>query len=889
MLTHGSSLHNLTRFPGFAARPCRRFVSWLPFFHDLGLFMGMLHPLSQGCLSVLMPPLAFAQRPLRWLEALSRYGGTTTGGPNFAYDLCVRRSSPEERAGLDLSAWNLALNGSEPVRAATLERFGAAFAPAGFRPEAFYASYGLAEASATVTGASTMAPPVLFSASRRAAGQGEVVAAGRDEETAQLLVGCGPVIDDQTLRVVDPGTRLACPPGRIGEIWVSGPSIAKGYWNRPEETASQLLARLADTGEGPFLRTGDLGFVREDGELFLSGRLKDLLILRGVNHHPEDIEATVERSVRGARPSCGAAFAVEDGGEERLALVWEADAQGDGELERILWDLRQAVARVHEIEAWAIVLIAPKALPKTSSGKIQRQLCREMFLAGRFQPLASWRLPAAAAPDPEPAAPARAAVAPAAIRERLVAHFAHRLGVPPEAIDPGETFDRFGLASVEAVDLVNGLAQWLGLPLPPTLAWSFPSIEALAAHLARLTGWAGGAPAPAVEAAEPAGEPIAIVGMGCRFPGAPGLEAFWNLLATGADAVGEVPADRWDAAAFWSPDPAAPGKMVSRQGGFLPGLDLFDAEFFGITPREAAHLDPRQRLLLESTWEALEDAGIAPRTLRGSRTGVFVATLADEYESLVGVEQIDAYMGPGTSDTVVANRLSYFFDLAGPSVTVNTACSGSLVAVHLACQSLRGGESALAIAGGVNVILLPKGNVFFSKAGALSPTGRCRTFDSRADGIVRSDGAGVVVLKPLSRALADGDPIHAVIRGSAVNSDGRSSGIMAPSGRAQEALLREAYRRAGVAPARVQYVEAHGTGTRVGDPIEAQALGAVLGAGRPAERPCRLGSLKTNVGHMEAASGIGGILKVALSMRRRTLPPSLHFREPNPLIAFTEL
>lgn len=382
-------------------------------------------------------------------------------------------------------------------------------------------------------------------------------------------------------------------------------------------------------------------------------------------------------------------------------------------------------------------------------------------------------------------------------------------------------------------------------------------------------------------------EPIAIVGMGCRLPGAKNLAAFWQLLCEGRDAIREVPPERWDINAYYDPDSRVGGKVASRWGGFLEGVEWFDAQFFGISPREAPYVDPRQRLMLEVCWEALEDAGIAPDSLAGSSTGVYVATLSNDYDSIVSQDYtlINSFTGTGTANSIVANRISYFLDLRGPSLVLDTACSGSLLAIDLACRSLRSGETTLALAGGVGVNLLPKCDIFFSSAGALSPDGRCQAFDRRANGIVRGEGAGVVVLKPLARAVADGDPIYAVILGGAVNHDGRSNGIMAPNGLAQEAVLREAYRQAGISPGLVQYVETHGTGTPLGDPIEVKALAAVLGTDRPPDRPCVLGSVKTNLGHLEATAGVTGVIKVALSLRHRLTPPNLHFQELNPLIS----
>jgi acyl transferase domain-containing protein/acyl carrier protein len=390
-------------------------------------------------------------------------------------------------------------------------------------------------------------------------------------------------------------------------------------------------------------------------------------------------------------------------------------------------------------------------------------------------------------------------------------------------------------------------------------------------------------------------EPIAIIGMGCRFPGgADSPEAFWRLLREGVDAISEVPADRWNGDSFYDPDPTRPGRAVTRWGGFVAHpVDELDAPFFGMSPREAAHLDPMQRWLLEVAWEALEDAGLPPESLAGSPTAVFVGIFTEDAKlfQLSGGNRdlIGMHTATGTAMTMAANRLSYWFDLRGPSAALDTACSSSLMAVHLACQSLWSGESTLALAGGANAMFTPEQTIAESKAGMLSPDGRCKTFDAAANGYVRGEGAGLVVLKPLAAALADGDRIHALILGTAANQDGRTPGITVPSGAAQEALMKEAFRRAGVSPGKVRYMEAHGTGTPVGDPIEARALGAVLGIDRPAGDRCIVGSVKTNIGHLEAASGVAGLIKAVLCLEHREIPPHLHLTNPNPEIPFERL
>jgi phthiocerol/phenolphthiocerol synthesis type-I polyketide synthase C len=385
--------------------------------------------------------------------------------------------------------------------------------------------------------------------------------------------------------------------------------------------------------------------------------------------------------------------------------------------------------------------------------------------------------------------------------------------------------------------------------------------------------------------------PVAVIGLACRLPGAADLEEFWSLLKAGRDAVGEIPDDRWDVEAYFHPDPAKPGKMYTRAGGFIADIDKFDAGFFGISPREARRIDPQQRLLLELTWEALESGGIVPETLAGSKSGVFVGISLSDYAAMQRDEpnQVDPYVMSGSAISNAANRISYIFDLHGPSFAVDTACSSSLVAVHEACVSLWRGESSLAIAAGVNALLSPSAGIGFSKARMLSPTGRCRPFDAAGDGYVRSEGGAVVILQPLAQAIAEDNPVHAVIVASGVNSDGRTKGLAMPNQAAQEALLRQVYRDAGIDPGEITYIEAHGTGTSVGDPIECAALGNVLGVSRAPGDRCRIGSVKSNIGHLEPASGIAGLLKVVLALRHRAIPRTLHFTNPNPQIPLEEL
>ncbi|MFJ4566741.1 acyltransferase domain-containing protein [Streptomyces caelestis] len=465
------------------------------------------------------------------------------------------------------------------------------------------------------------------------------------------------------------------------------------------------------------------------------------------------------------------------------------------------------------------------------------------------------------------------------IAERVAAWY----GTSPEAVPMDQPLADLGMSSRDAVALAGELSRATGRELPTTLLWETPTGQALVARLCGTedSGGSGGsraeaAPVPRAGLPGGTGEPVAVVGVGCRLPGGVhGPDGYWRLLSEGVDAIRRVPEDRWRDFTVFPPPDAHP------YGGYLDDIAGFDADFFRITPREAAVMDPQQRILLEVVHEALDHAAVPAGSLAGTATGVFVGVSAPEYGQLTGADPaaVDPWAPAGGALSVTAGRLAYVLDTRGPSLAVDTACSSSLVAVHHACVSLRTGESDTAIAAGVNLLLSPAVTVAFRRAGALAPDGRCKPFSAAADGIGRGEGCAAVILKRLSDAERDGDRVLAVIRATAVNSDGRSNGLMAPNPAAQQALLESAYARAGLTAAHVDYVEAHGTGTPLGDPIEAGALGAVLGAGRDPDQPLLLGSVKGNLGHLESAAGIAGLVKTVLALHHDSVPPSLHCAE----------
>ena len=853
-------------------------VSWLPPYHDMGLIGCIIQPMYIGLSMYLMAPVTFLQRPYRWLKAISRYQGVTNGGPNFAYDLCVERITPEQKATLDLSCWELAFSGAEPVRAETIERFSQYFRSCGFRRQAFYPCYGMAESTLMITGGDKYKEPITAAFDSKELEQNRAVVPG-NEDSKVTLVSSGSNIPGQSIVIANPESQTQCAEGEIGEIWAKSDSVAQGYWNRPELSSSYFNAVLADTKEAGWLRTGDLGFF-QSGQLFVTGRLKDLIIIRGRNYYPQDIELTVDNAHEAIRAGNLAAFALEVAGKEELIITSEIKRTHLRKLnvEEVTKAVRKAIAQNHELQTYAIVLLKTGSIPKTSSGKIQRHACKAGYLAGSLNTVGEYQaeVKSQGIDDTHKRRLTPSRIAHTALNNKqyqiqswLVENLAQRLGMPTSEIELNEPFASSGLNSVDAISLSADLEDWLDIKLSPTIVYDYPNIAELAAYLA--DNQSHNSKLETQTLRPNAQSDIAIIGVGCRFPGAKNPQQFWQLLRDGKDAI--TKSDRWQEESW---------------GGFIENVDQFDPQFFGITPREAQSIDPQQRLLLEVSWSALENAALTNDHLAGSNTGVFIGMSSSDYSQIrfhYGVD-VDAYAGTGNAHSIAANRLSYLLDLKGPSLAVDTACSSSLVAVHLASQSLKTGECDQAIAGGVNLMLSPELTQTFSLAGMMAEDGRCKTFDAAADGYVRGEGCGVVILKRLTDAQRDGDRILAVIKGSAINQDGKSNGLTAPNGLAQQAVIRQALANANLTAAEISYIESHGTGTSLGDPIEVNSLKAVLDQER--DRPCYLGSLKTNIGHLEAAAGIAGLIKTVLCIQHQAIPPNLHFKQLNPLIDLSD-
>ncbi|UMR30039.1 amino acid adenylation domain-containing protein [Massilia sp. MB5] len=978
---HGALLRNL-EFLGRLTAVDRRarsatvVASWLPLFHDLGLIMGILLPLAYGRRAVYMAPMAFAADPLRWLEVASAEQATALPCPSFALRLCAEEAAaaPQRLAQIALERVSCLMPAAEPVLPEQIERFHAVFGARGLRRTAIKPAYGLAEATLLVSAHVADREPYYIDVDKTLLERGRAVAqpasGALPPPGMRRYTSNGNEFDGQEVRIVDADKHVPLSADTVGEIWISGRCVADGYWNKEELNRALFLARAAGS-EAAYLRTGDMGFVHE-GHLFVTGRLKDMLLFRGQCHYPNDIENSGGRAHAACVPESGAAFSLpaEDESTELLVVVQEVAKQSSNDYTAIADAVRVAVAEEHQLAAHAVVLIRKGTLPRTTSGKVRRSAVRAAWLAGELAVLHEQRLDgpdAASAPaaqstpagqdagrdsamagadtataagdDAHGAAPDSALLAalrPLGAAQRgehlcgwLAQQTAAILGtVAARAIRPEASLFGYGMDSMSAARLGAAAAKACALPVPDKLLFDQPTLLQLSAWLLDGMAAAGVLPAAAAMPSMAAGsaaregaalaangaaavngsaaaygaatahgtaatdgtagqpgphgpEAIAIIGMAYRLPGANGQDAdsdaaFWSMLESGGCAIRPAPSER-----FRTRDD------IPGFGAYLNHVDRFDAAFFGMSPREAMNTDPQQRLLLEVGWHALEDAGLAPSRLRGSDTGVFVGIGTGDYGHIPFISgtpaHFDAYWGTGTSFAAACGRLSFSFGWEGPSMAIDTACSASHSALHLAVQSLRARESGLALAAGVKLQLLPEVDLVLHKAGMLAADGRCKTLDARADGYVRGEGCVVLVLKRLNEALADGDPVRAVIRDSLVRQDGAGSSLSAPNGAAQQRLLELSLRRAGLRPADIDYVELHGTGTRLGDPIEYQSVADVF-RGRAAEDPLWLGSVKTNIGHLESAAGAAGLAKTILALEHGRLPPAVGLREVNPLI-----
>ncbi|TQV85971.1 non-ribosomal peptide synthetase/type I polyketide synthase [Aliikangiella coralliicola] len=869
-------------------------VSWLPHFHDMGLFYGVVQPVYAGFLMHLMSPAYFSQKPIRWLQAISRFGASTSGGPNFAYDLCVDTAKEDDLKNIELSSWKLAFNGAETVSAKTLDNFVHRFKQYGFDRVSFFPCYGMAEMTLIGTTVKIDENPQVLYLDTKKLEQG-IASEVNSKNSTYAVVSTGKSWANHHVAIVNPNTKCRCADSEVGEIWFKGKSVADGYWNNVEASEENFQAFILDTNDGPYLRTGDLGFVKND-ELYVSGRCKDILIIRGRNYYPQDIEAIPARESACVKNGA-AAFTIQIENEERLILVQEIKRTYIRKTNhaKLAQTIKKNISQECGILLYDIVLIKPNRLLKTSSGKIQRQANKKAYLDGQFDEIYQMDIDnyskvikrsgkelqdsevklidntnTIVNTQKESTSKKHSDKFLETAKNWLVKRVAELTGASPAAISCDEEFSALGLDSRSAIGITGEFSQTFDIDVPPTHIYDYPTINQLCSALVESHQM----PDTSQLDDNDGRRKMAIIGLSCRFPQAENADEFWALLKRSDNAITEPPGERLN---FLN---------KKYRGGYLQDISQFDANLFSISPKEAKLIDPQQRILLEQSFEALLAAGYQPKQLSGSKTGVFIGISASDYRDICLSEQAQKspYFASGNSLSIAANRLSYFYDFRGPSIAVDTACSSSLVAFDLAVQSLRKGDCDLALVGGVQLNLLSELTESLDNANMLAADGHCKVFDASADGYVRGEGCGVVVLKCLSDARQNRDKILAVVSGGAVYQDGRSNGLNAPNGLAQQAVIKEALADAKVTADSVSYVEAHGTGTELGDPIELRALDAIYGQANNRQKKLLVGSVKANIGHLEAAAGIAGLIKTILCLANQTLTKQLHFNNPNPHI-----
>ncbi len=889
MVTHGNLLNNEEIIKCTYKHSKKSVgVGWLPFYHDMGLVGNILQPCYVGFPIIFMSPKQFIRNPLSWLDTITRYKATTSGGPIFAYDLCIRRVTSKRIEKLDLSSWDIAFCGAEPIRPTTLRQFAEIFQTCGFRKESFINGYGMAESTLLLTQGDKFAEPAKINIQREALNENRVVECTDTLDTYQTLIGCGQKSNEHRIEIVDPEQFELINNSTIGEIWVKGPSVAAGYWNKPDLTKEIFKAYL-DNGEGPFLRTGDLGFINNK-ELFITGRLKDVIIIDGRNHYSEDIEITVENCHPNIRPRRIAAFAIIDDLEEKLCIAAECKGKKENTT-KIINNIRYAISRDHGLKTSSITLIKPKTIPITTNGKIRRLATKNAFLAGELNIIDYSNILDApyldeGKKDDTSLGGTQDITIENSNLDQFVNIVAEKLKINPQDIDINAPLGQFGLSSRDALELSLEVEILTGEEFPPTLIYEHPTIQMLFDHINELTS---GNKAKEVQQ-DYSEELVAITGISCNFPGSEDANTYWQNLKNGENLITQIPDDRPGLKIIKTDDLETLESSSNQWGGFIDGIKEFDADFFGISPSEAITMDPQHRIFLQTAWKAIEDSGYAPSSLSGGNIGVFAGISTSDYSEFIieNSTSSSVYAATGIAHSLLSNRLSYILDIHGPSENIDTACSSSLVAVNRAVQAICNKECDQAIAGGVNALLATTNFDLITKAGFLSKDGKCKTFDESANGYVRGEGAGVIFLKPVHKAIEDGDYIYAVIKGTSVNHGGRTVSLTAPNENAQAALIVNAFENAGITSDTITYIEAHGTGTVLGDPIEVNSLKKAFrkqsSENTKQDNYCGLGSVKTNIGHLEAASGIAGLIKVVLALKNRKLPASINFKKLNPYI-----
>lgn len=863
-------------------------VTWMPQFHSFGLAFNILSPLITGASSVIMPADSFIKHPEHWFMRITEFHATHTAAPNFAFDYCCSAIDPELLKDISLSSLTAIICGGESVRKETWDQFYDQFKAYGLHENVFCPHYGSSEtgAVATVT-PGTQNNFISLSIAGLSNGKIEYTI---HEQKRKFVASCGTIGEGITVLAVDQQTSAPCKLGETGEIWVKSSGVGRGYLTLPEETEHTFYGTVDPGRIHGFLRTGDIGFVA-DNQLYIVGRQKEVIIIHGKNHHPADIEWTVKKYLPQLTLPV-AVFSCEIGLQEKAVLIQEIEAGlMEGDYQQIIRDIISAISAVNALEIYDINLVSKGNISRTGSGKVSRKMAKKAYLEDKLNVLYQYK---SNLRNVEDHIVYQAVTVDTTILSSLRSLFLSVLKLDANSLHAARAWSELGLNSIQYVQVAKKIEEVFNLPFTPAMLFKYRTFEKLADFLDPEVS-AGNRHEELLKAEEhnssgnSGEEDIAIIGLHCQFPGgAADADLFWANMVQQKDGITAIPEDR----------PLDNIKTKAHQihdfpewGGFIDKAQLFDADFFGISPLEAESMDPQQRKALELTWKVIEDSGYNPHDLSGQPVGVFFGVHNNDYAELI-IKQpsltatYGALLDSGLHMSMITHRVSRWFNFQGPSEVINTACSSSLVAVHHAVKAISRGECTIAVAGGINLILSSRVYKASHQAGMLAADGHCKTFDAKADGFVRAEGLGAVLLKSLKQAQKDNDIIYGVIKGIAVNHDGKSNSLRAPNLNAQRQVIASAYRKSGISPETVSFIEAHGTGTSLGDPIEFQALQEAFEELSPNLKTafCGLGTVKTNIGHSESAAGIAGMIKVLMAMKHESLPGILHFEKINPFI-----
>jgi acyl transferase domain-containing protein/acyl-CoA synthetase (AMP-forming)/AMP-acid ligase II/acyl carrier protein len=904
MLTHANIIqraHGANVLCGHSAQDV--ILNWLPFDHIGSISDWHLRCVLLGCRMVYAGKGTVITRPLNWLDLIDKYRVTDTWAPNFAYSLVCNaltalRADQKSPPNWDLSCVNGMLTAGESVSPMVIQPFLAELAPFGLLPTAIRPAFGMAELGSGITyRVATKDRPLKFHSVARQMAPGRPNAASPDAANASTFTSLGPPIPGVGIRIVNEEQQVVLE-NVVGNLQVRGTAVSPGYYRNPE-------ANCVFRADGWF-DSGDMGFLSE-GELVITGRAKESIIIRGVNYACSEIEEAVN-SVPGVEPSFTAACAVQraGAGREELAVFFHTAADEDRRRAEILREVQQYLVRQMGVRADFLLPVPKETIPKTAIGKLQRGELSRRFAEGQFNAV----LASVAELQRGHDGSREAQIPNGEIEKQVAAIWKEVLGL--EQIGVQDNLFDLGGDSLLLTGMHIKLQQQFGPRITLVEMFNYPTIQALAKFISRSSGGNVGGRTSEHQTRRkqrdlgrnvtPAANDVAVIGMACRFPGAGDLNQFWRNLCAGVEST-QFFSEEEVLAAGVDPKLVRDPNYV-KVSAVLPDIEWFDARFFGITPRDAVLMDPQQRVLLECAWEAFEVAGYNPQTHPGS-VGVYAGAVMNTY-LLNNLLPARSFQSPGDASEILTldswggfrvmitndkdylpTRISYKLNLRGPSVNVQTACSTTLVAIHMAAEAVLNGECDMALAGGVSIKVPQEAGYLFLDDMIVSPDGHCRAFDARAQGTIFGNGAGMVLLKRLDEAIEDGDHIFAVIKGSAINNDGSGKvGYLAPSQEGVAAVVSDALERSGVDPRTIGFVEAHGTGTALGDPIELGAMAQAFRAGTSETAFCAVGSVKTNVGHLQIASGVAGFIKAALALYHRQIPATLHFENPNPRIDF---